>query len=449
MRVTIASNAKVAINLSEQKQILRFLEENSKMTYMLNKQENQRKLDETLLKDIVENYIDNHLKCIDFHTHLFPISFKGLCLTGIENILNYHYLHAEYLKLNLVSPRHFFNLADNLKAESIWNELFINRLPLSEATKGVVTILHALGIPLDLEYEELVNAFSTHCTAENYISKVYNLANISKVVVTNNIFDQNEVNFYGVLDESKFYSSIRLDSFFDNDVHQIVLNGKQYVLNGGGLNQYLDQVVAILKPLYFAISVDNEFSVKDDRYGFLKENIFDYSRKYKIPISLMLGVKRGVNQAYGLAGDGVIRCNIQFLAEIISLNPDIHFCVTVLSRENQYELAVLSRKFPNLTIFGNWWFLNNDIFINENTRMRLNLLGDNFIPQHSDARILEQLIYKWQHTNTLFKPILKEYFSFLLRNGYALSQNTVEAAIESFYNGRVNQIIKANKCITY
>jgi hypothetical protein len=163
---------------------------------------------------------------------------------------------------------------------------------------------------------------------------------------------------------------------------------------------------------------------------------------------LMLGVERGVNEAYGLAGDGVVGCNMQLLAEMVNVNPDIHFCVTVLSRENQYELAVLSRKFNNLTIFGNWWFLNNDIFINENTRMRLNLLGDNFIPQHSDARVLEQLIYKWQHTNTLFKKILLEYLNFLLHNGYTLTQDTVEAAIESFYNGKINQIIKANKCIT-
>ena len=33
--------------------------------------------------------------------------------------------------------------------------------------------------------------------------------------------------------------------------------------------------------------------------------------------------------------------------------------------------------------------------------MRIELLGTSFIPQHSDARVLDQLIYKWDHSRQI------------------------------------------------
>jgi len=38
--------------------------------------------------------------------------------------------------------------------------------------------------------------------------------------------------------------------------------------------------------------------------------------------------------------------------------------------------------------------------------MRFELLGTSFIPQHSDARILDQLVYKWDHTRRILKKVL-------------------------------------------
>lgn len=73
------------------------------------------------------------------------------------------------------------------------------------------------------------------------------------------------------------------------------------------------------------------------------------------------------------------------------------FLVTFLPRENQHELCVSARKFSNLKPLG-WWFLNNPLIIEEITRERLEMLGTSFISQHSDARVFDQLIYKWNHS---------------------------------------------------
>ena len=82
--------------------------------------------------------------------------------------------------------------------------------------------------------------------------------------------------------------------------------------------------------------------------------------------------------------------------------------ISVLSRENQHELCVYARKFANLMPFGCWWFLNNPSVVEEITRERLEMLGTSFIPQHSDARVLEQVIYKWRNTRRTLAPILAE-----------------------------------------
>src|SRR5258708_27797294 len=112
----------------------------------------------------------------------------------------------------------------------------------------------------------------------------------------------------------------------------------------------------------------------------------------------MMGVKRGINQDLRLEGDGMGRSDFSALRNLCAGYPNNKFLVTVLSRENQQELCVLARKFRNLHIFGCWWFTNVPHIVDEMTRMRLELLGLSVTPQHSDARVLDQLIYKWKHS---------------------------------------------------
>ena len=128
---------------------------------------------------------------------------------------------------------------------------------------------------------------------------------------------------------------------------------------------------------------------------------------HRLPFAVMIGVRRGVNPALKGAGDGVGRADVGALERLCVENPDVTFLATFLSRENQHELCVAARKFRNLMPFGCWWFLNNPSIVSEITRERLELLGTSFIPQHSDARILEQLIYKWQHSRRIIAAAIR------------------------------------------
>ena len=57
------------------------------------------------------------------------------------------------------------------------------------------------------------------------------------------------------------------------------------------------------------------------------------------------------------------------------------------------------------------------------TRERLEMLGTSFIPQHSDARVLEQVIYKWRNTRRTLAPILTNMYRLLAEDGRAVTEN--------------------------
>jgi hypothetical protein len=113
--------------------------------------------------------------------------------------------------------------------------------------------------------------------------------------------------------------------------------------------------------------------------------------------------------------------------------PDNRFLVSVLSRENQHELCVYSRKFNNLLPFGCWWFMNNPSIVEEITRERIEMLGTSFIPQHSDARVLEQVIYKWRNTRRTLAKVLTNSYRLLLEDGRTVTQRDIERDVNRFF----------------
>ncbi|HEY6263364.1 MAG TPA: hypothetical protein VIW93_01060 [Candidatus Acidoferrum sp.] len=112
--------------------------------------------------------------------------------------------------------------------------------------------------------------------------------------------------------------------------------------------------------------------------------------------------------------------------------PENRFLVSVLSRENQHELCVYARKFSNLMPFGCWWFLNNPSIVEEITRERIEMLGTSFIPQHSDARVFEQIIYKWSNTRRALAHILSERYVLLLEDGRSLTRGDIRRDVTRF-----------------
>ena len=147
----------------------------------------------------------------------------------------------------------------------------------------------------------------------------------------------------------------------------------------------------------------------------------------------MIGVRYLVNPALRLAGDAVGKADLRAVERICLEHPDNRFLISVLSRENQHELCVYARKFANLMPFGCWWFLNNPSMVEEITRERLEMLGTSFIPQHSDARVLEQVIYKWRNTRRTLVPILANMYRLLIEDGRPVAREEIQRDITRLF----------------
>jgi hypothetical protein len=86
-------------------------------------------------------------------------------------------------------------------------------------------------------------------------------------------------------------------------------------------------------------------------------------------------------------------------------------------------------------IFGTWWFLNMKSIIREITLERVELLGLSFIPQHSDARVLEQVIYKWKHSKEIIADVLADKYGSIIQSGWVLTDKDIAQDIENYFSG--------------
>jgi hypothetical protein len=188
---------------------------------------------------------------------------------------------------------------------------------------------------------------------------------------------------------------------------------------------------------YLMVSLGPEFDFPADHFSarLLEKAVLPHCREFGLPMALMFGVKRQVNPQLKLAGDGVGLTKMTALEHLCARFPENKFLVTVLARENQHELCVLARKFRNLHVFGCWWFTNVPSIVEEMTRMRLELIGLSVTPQHSDARVLDQMIYKWQHSRKLIVKVLIEKYADLVQTGWEPTTEEIQRDVQNLFGG--------------
>ncbi len=319
---------------------------------------------------------------VDIHTHLFAPQFGGLNLRGVDELLTYHYLVAETLRAEpSVMPEAFFTLDQKAQADLVWNALFVRRTPLSEATAGVLTVFDTFGLDPRAKDLKEARAFFAARRAEDHLEDVLRLAGVAAITMTNDPTDPAERALWdaGVEPDPRFHAALRLD--------RLILSAA--FDEGADLRKELDHWIARMRPKYLAVSVTEV--VPPPRA------VLEACHDYGLPFAMMVGVRRAVNPRLRGAGDGVVAVDLAPLERLAEENPDVRFMVTTLARENAHGLCVAARKFANILPFGCWWFMNNPSLVEETTLMRLEMLGATFVPQHSDARVLDQLIYKWRH----------------------------------------------------
>ena len=188
-----------------------------------------------------------------------------------------------------------------------------------------------------------------------------------------------------------------------------------------------------MKPRYMAVSLPPAFFFPEDtpRANVIERCILPVAREANIPFATMIGVCYAVNPGLRVGGDGVGRADVTAVDALCRKFPQNRFLVTMLSRENQHELCVSARKHPNLLVFGCWWFLNNPTFIRDMTSQRMEMLGLSFVPQHSDARVLDQLVYKWAHSRAIIADVLADKYADIARTGWKITEADIRRDVSA------------------
>lgn len=383
----------------------------------------------------------------DIHTHLYDPAFGELLLWGIDELLVYHYLVSEAFRWLDLPYEKFWALPKPRQAELIWDALFVQHTPISEACRGVLTTLHALGLdPRQRDLPALRQWFAQWKPAD-YVTRCMELAGVKSICMTNSPFDDAERPVWdrGFTRDPRFTAALRIDPLL------VAWGDTASILTGWGYNvggsltdktisearRFLADWTRKLDARYLMVSLppDFDFPADTNTARLLAKAVLPHCRDTGLPMALMLGVKRQVNPALRMAGDGMGRSRLAALERLCASFPEVKFLVTVLSRDNQQELCVLARKFRNLHVFGCWWFTNVPAIAEDMTRLRLELIGLSVTPQHSDARVMDQIIYKWRHTRRILARVLTDKYADLADSGWTVTDTEMQRDAQDLLGG--------------
>jgi hypothetical protein len=353
---------------------------------------------------------------IDLHTHILPPSHGSLCLWGIDELLTYHYLVAEYFMTASASmtPELFYGLTKQNQADLIWQALFIDRSPISEACRGVITTLKSLGLSSEVAKRDLgairnfYREFQKHGErgSDDFCERVFQVSGVRYAIMTNIPFSQMEARYWRGPDKQsysqRFRSALRVDPLLSGDLTTIeaALKTSGYECSLEGARQYLRDWIDTMNPEYVMASTPHDFvfeegslvgvsnrrsvntealyepfafakaqspalsikcnsteddtpSIVNEQSDFLGQVLMKVCEERDLPVALKIGAHRGVNPSLKDAGDGMVAfADAAMLGRLCTKFPKVRFLATFLSRSNQHEAAVLATKFRNLHLYG-------------------------------------------------------------------------------------------------
>jgi hypothetical protein len=389
----------------------------------------------------------------DIHTHLYDPAFGDLLLWGIDDLLTYHYLIAEVFRFLSIPYEKFWSLSKSQQAELIWEQLFIQHSPISEACRGILTTLNRLGLDVKKRDLPLIRKWFAKWKPADYTTRCMELAGVASICMTNSPFDDLERPVWerGFGRDERFKAALRIDPLllaWKESAPRLASWGYKVKadLNAKTISEvrrFFEEWTRRIGAQFLMVSLPSDFFYPDsnDCAQLIEKAVLPHCRDFNLPFAVMPGVRRAVNAELKLAGDGLALSNLDALQNLCAANPQNKFLCTILPRENQHQLCVLARKFRNLHIFGCWWFMNIPSLIDEITRMRLELLGPSFTAQHSDARVLDQIIYKWDHSRKVIARVLVEKYEGLADTGWIPTNAEIQRDVKALFGGSFREFL--------
>jgi hypothetical protein len=318
----------------------------------------------------------------------------------------------------------------------------------------VITTLQALGFDPKKRDLAAIRQHYAQWSGEEFVDRAFSLANVRQVGMTNLPFDEQERPIWerGFTRDPRFVSGLRLDPLvLDWENTAPMLRAWGYEVTPELNQRTFDEVRRFLadwtrkmNAQYCMVSLtpDFQFPESSPTAQLIEHAIMPHGREHGQAFALMIGVRRGANPLLRMAGDSVGIADVTAVERLCAAFPENKFLCTMLARENQHALCIAARKFRNLHIFGCWWFMNNPSLIEEVTRMRIEMLGTSFTPQHSDCRVLDQLIYKWSHSRPIIARVLADKYTDLAAAGWEVSELEIERDVQALLGGELESFLQ-------
>jgi glucuronate isomerase len=139
----------------------------------------------------------------------------------------------------------------------------------------------------------------------------------------------------------------------------------------------------------------------------------EHCREFGLPFDLMVGVNRRVYRAGVHQGQDLFdqRTSLVQYAALFNAFPEVTFCVSVLTHAQNQELAGYSWIFPNVVTSGHWWYSNVPVYVEADTRARLQAVPKTKqIGYYSDMYKLEFGLPKFNMYRRILAKVLADDF---------------------------------------
>ncbi|MCA9063462.1 MAG: glucuronate isomerase [Planctomycetaceae bacterium] len=172
----------------------------------------------------------------------------------------------------------------------------------------------------------------------------------------------------------------------------------------------------------------------------LAENCADHS----LPFDLMIGVNRRVYESGVFQGQDLYDRRVSLIQYKTLFNafPKVVFPVSVLSETCNQELVSYSWIFPNVITSGHWWYSNIPVFIERDTRARLQAVPQSKqIGYYSDMYKLEFALPKFSMYRRILANVLATDFvknqGWTVEKAVTLGHRVLRGNVETIF-GKAN-----------
>lgn len=184
------------------------------------------------------------------------------------------------------------------------------------------------------------------------------------------------------------------------------------------------------------LSADEQATVS----SFVFWTLAEFCSEHKLPFDLMIGVNRSVFEAGVFQGQDLYDKRVSLIQykEVLNAFPDVTFPISVLSETSNQELVSYAWIFPNVVTNGHWWYSNIPVFIDKDTRGRLQAVpASKQVGYYSDMYKLEFALPKFAMYRRILARVLAEDFVVAQRwsveRAVALGKQVLRGNIETIF----------------